>query len=224
MYTVAHVCTIHNGHAQCTCNQFNRPPWCAVKKWIHYEQFLDEAVEAAAGAGASIILAKTTNFVCSSKFRGPYAQAAADFSSSDNLTKARTLDQCKTALLSDYRCPDGTRGRIKELTPSVAEGYCVNGVFDNSGAAYLNHRLRKHIPAVKIVGRGGVRNSGGGGSGGSSSGGNETIVMVFNDSAVQSCQYTDVEDGRHYHPLNTVRVRMLGNLIIQAQAASVVNL
>ena len=29
------------------------------------------------------------------------------------------------------------------------------------------------------------------------------------DSGLQSCPYTDISDGRHYHPLNLVRIRLL---------------
>lgn len=183
---------------------------CAVKKWLTYERFLDDAIEAAKAAGATLILAKTTNFVCSSKFTGAFAQASADFSSTNHRTRARTLDLCKTALLADYGYSAGIKGMLKELSsaaPSMAEDYCLNGVFDNSGSIHLNSRLREHIPAAKIVSSG-------------SGGGNFALVTVFNDNAVQSCRYTNTEDGRHYHPLNTVRVRMLGNLIVQAAAAA----
>ena len=36
-------------------------------------------------------------------------------------------------------------------------------------------------------------------------------LAVFNDQVIQSCRYTN--DGRHYHPLNLVRIRILGNLL-----------
>ena len=193
-------------------------------------------------AGAQLILAKTTNAVCSKKFRGAFAKATADFASTNKLTKARTLNRCKAALLADYGVfhgdhdktattmahgssfksmsnsgsenndnnnnKDKDKGRVKEFsTPSVAANYCVHGVFDNTGSADLNRRLWEHIPVVKTVRA--ARTTG-------SVGGGEALVAVFNDNALQSCQYTGVEDGRHYHPLNTVRVRMLGNLIVQA--------
>ena len=35
------------------------PQACAVEKWLNYEQFIDQAVEAATAAGAMLIFAKT---------------------------------------------------------------------------------------------------------------------------------------------------------------------
>ncbi len=36
-----------------------------------------------------------------------------------------------------------------------------------------------------------------------------SMIMIF----IQSCNYTEVGDGRHYHPLNLVRIRLLANMI-----------
>ena len=176
------------------------PSECAIKQWLNYEGFIDQAIAAARASGANLIFAKTTNHVCASKFVGDYATASADFSSDDSRIKERTHNQCTASLLKDFGGPTAEIGQIKDLTPAAAENYCTNGVFDNSGSGYLNDRLLKHIFATNTNA---ARDRNGSGA----------HVVLFNDSAVQSCEYTEVGDGRHYHPLNTVRVRMLGNLI-----------
>jgi len=36
---------------------------------------------------------------------------------------------------------------------------------------------------------------------------------VFNDYDVESCEFTKQSDGRHYHPLNLLRIRLLGHML-----------
>ena len=92
------------------------------------------------------------------------------------------------------------------LTTAHALAYCRHGVFDNTGASFLNSRLEKVFTDRDSSGAGedhayafkkGAAN-----------------VVLFNDTAIQACRYTGASDGRHYHPLNTVRIRLLANLIV----------
>jgi len=38
-------------------------------------------------------------------------------------------------------------------------------------------------------------------------------IVVFNDHDVLTMNYTERADGRHYHPLNLMRIRLLGNYL-----------
>ena len=38
-------------------------------------------------------------------------------------------------------------------------------------------------------------------------------IGIYDDSVIQSCDYTEVLDGRHYLPLNLVRIRLLANIL-----------
>ena len=181
----------HTWHGATT--KSNGPAPCAVKRWLSYETWIDQAVHAAASAGASMIFAKTTNFVCTSKYVGAFANAAAEFHSGSSTVRGRVLAQCQA----------GLRTAVSGLSAANASYYCTNGINDNTGANNLNRRL--HVRVRTLVTQ--SRNRTGVGLGG------PPVLALFNDSAIQSCPYTDVADGRHYHPLNLLRVRMLANLV-----------
>jgi hypothetical protein len=43
--------------------------------------------------------------------------------------------------------------------------------------------------------------------------GNGPIIQIFNDHDVESCDYTTHTDGRHYHYLNMLRIRLFMNQV-----------
>lgn len=77
------------------------------------------------------------------------------------------------------------------LGTSAVHNYCVNGTFNEVGATHLNNRL------VDFVRK--RRND------------SKLQIGIFNDHDIESCHFTT--DARHYHALNMVRIRLLGNLL-----------
>ena len=200
------------GHTNMENNKPTRkgPNLCAVQAWLEYDSFLSSTIELAAAAGATQVYAKTTNFVCADKYDGSYANASAAFSSPDPTVKAATMSNCVHSLLADM----GAHAFERQADRDHAHAYCRHGVFDNTGASFLNKRLEKMFAD---------RTSSGAGAGADHAYAfkkGAAKVVLFNDTAIQACRYTDVSDGRHYHPLNTVRIRLLANLIVQTSGNS----
>jgi len=105
-------------------------------------------------------------------------------------TKSYTRKRTKTIT----RCIASVReGTSLTIGTNAIRDYCKNGIFNDVGSQHLNRRLFKFVDARK----------------------NSTSIKlaVFNDHDVQSCVYTPKGDGRHYHMLNLVRIRILANLL-----------
>jgi len=105
-------------------------------------------------------------------------------------TKSYTRKRTKTI----SRCIASVReGTALTIGTNAIRDYCKNGIFNDVGSQHLNRRLFKFVDARK----------------------NSTSIKlaVFNDHDVQSCVYTPKGDGRHYHMLNLVRIRILANLL-----------
>ena len=72
--------------------------------------------------------------------------------------------------------------------------YCINGTMNAIGSDHHNQRLlqfvkdRKHATTLKLA--------------------------VLPDRNIQSCQFTGMLDGRHYHQMNLARIRLLGNVVM----------
>lgn len=95
-----------------------------------------------------------------------------------------TLDSCFNAV----------RGSIPaEVEDDRIWSYCYNGTFNEIGAAHLNQRVVEFVMARRNT--------------------TKLKVGIFNDHDIESCSYTGEQDGRHYHALNLVRIRLLGNVL-----------
>jgi hypothetical protein len=164
------------------------PQPCVVDRWIHYEDFLQEALDAAASSNTTrLVLFKTTNFICSSKYRGEYAKADQSFSAVNN---TNALDKCQQAIAKA-----ASKDRTTVLAEKDIQTYCRHGTFNEVGSDYLNQRLRQFVQQQQQKPS------------------NKVSISIFNDHDVESCPYTGTSDGRHYHPLNLLRIRMLGNML-----------
>jgi len=72
--------------------------------------------------------------------------------------------------------------------------YCKYGVIDNRGSNRLNQRLYRFVENAR--------------------GRHPSLKMaVYNDHDLQSCETTVAKDGRHHHPINLARARLLGNYL-----------
>ena len=95
-----------------------------------------------------------------------------------------TLSRCNELALQ--------RAEPFNLTREQVSSYCSHGTMNEIGAAYLNERLYSYINYHSVAWESaGIR------------------IGTFNDHDMESCNYT--KDGRHYHMLNLVRLRLLAN-------------
>eukprot|EP00581_Thalassiosira_minuscula_P018212 CAMPEP_0183716766 /NCGR_PEP_ID=MMETSP0737-20130205/10541_1 /TAXON_ID=385413 /ORGANISM="Thalassiosira miniscula, Strain CCMP1093" /LENGTH=569 /DNA_ID=CAMNT_0025946069 /DNA_START=12 /DNA_END=1721 /DNA_ORIENTATION=+ len=70
--------------------------------------------------------------------------------------------------------------------------YCKHAVIDERGSLGLNRRLHQFVESAR--------------------GRHPSLkIAVFDDHDLETCETTAVEDGRHHHPINLARIRLLGN-------------
>lgn len=164
----------------------------ASESWLNYETFLEETIEAAKEAGAELLLFKTTNFVCEDKYASMWKRGGPKYRAHDE----QTLTDC-FATVREANLDAATVG-----DEDVAS-YCRDGPIIEYGVQKLNARLHQFVTEANNDMRGH------GGAGGSL----QLRIAVFNDHDLQSCETTREGDGRHHHPLNLARMRLLGNYI-----------
>lgn len=158
----------------------------AILRWIHYEKWLEEVYDHAHHLGVQVLLYKTTNFVCDKKMTGKYAEAVRLYNSFDK----ETLQHCSSRVAQEFAKINQT----EFVTEKQISDYCVNGTLNNRGSNLLNSRLHRYVKHKE-------RNDG------------KMYVGVFNDNQIQQCEHTAVGDGLHYHTLNLLRIRLLGNYL-----------
>jgi hypothetical protein len=162
--------------------------WCKFENWLNYEAWLDEVVQIAQVVDARVLLFKTTNLMCTAKFTGVYATA-------NNLYEAKDpaiLQTCREKAGRAVR-DGGAQSRVGE---EDIENYCFNGTFNEAGASYLNERVRKFVEKNQNISA-------------------KLFMGIYNDHDVETCPFTGGGDGRHYHPLNMLRIRLLANHLHQ---------
>ena len=160
---------------------------CEAVKWIHYEQWMQHMVQLAREVGAKILLFKTLNFICSEKYTDEYAEANSVYSAKDDIN-AHLINQCFQDLRDDIPADVGD---------ADVRSYCYNATFNERGSTHLNQRMDVFVKEnrVRIKENLGIE------------------IGLYNDHDIESCAYTNTSDGRHYHSLNLVRIRLLGHLL-----------
>lgn len=157
---------------------------CVVERWLEYETFLDNVTRLAVEINAKILLFKTTNLICDDQYYGGLSAANQLYRSKDK----DTLQKCHESVNKSF----SHSGVVLTDTGSV-DSYCQNGTFNEIGSAHLNRRMEKHVREWQAPE------------------GSNLTMRLLNEHDLQSCSYTN--DGRHYHTLNLVRIRLLGNII-----------
>ena len=160
---------------------------CVAKKWIHFErEWLEETAKQAEALGARLLMFKTINPIVSERFVGRYRRADRLYARGDK----NVLDECYRILRG------GDPEQVLVESDGDLRSYCANGTFNERGVSRLNDRMRRFVEE---------RGGGNGDSG--------MRIVVFNDHDVLTMNYTERADGRHYHPLNLMRIRLLGNYL-----------
>jgi len=165
-----------------------------VRRWVFYEeQWLQDAIDRAKRMGSvRVMLFKTVNLICSDGWYGAYSNGDKAYTaalSQESTTQSRlVLRQCETRVKEIIRRDNVT------LSADQVSRYCRHGLFNDHGARYLNDRMYRfiaeHLPDDLPF-----------------------KVGIFNDHDIQSCNYTQPHDGRHYFDMNMVRLRVLGNIL-----------
>ena len=225
-------------------------PLCYVMWWLHYEDWLEQAWQIAqessllsvsssvssvsslaAAAGSTtdtklVMLYKTNNYICETKFVGIYQKTLLQFEK-DRRTLQQELDSNNNSqqLLYDgfhfhdtpmfNACVDQldrlvqTNGTLEEresLTRRVLYRYCSEGTFDERGVQFLNDRMIQFVRTKQQQQQQQQQQN-------KNNNNTKIAVAIFNDHDLQSCPYTDITDGRHYKPLILSRIRVLANMI-----------
>ena len=187
-------------------------PLCYVEAWLTYEDWLQSIVDMARASGSvKLLLFKTTNYICEELFWGSYADGAALYKEGGkHVEKAR--QRCHHLIQQLVR--DNTAGnglRLDMLGGENITRYCSKAVFDEYGVKDLNHRLLEFLQKQqKRQPKGKLEQST---TANRTNVNDDMTIAIFNDHDIQSCAYSEPNDGRHYHPLNLMRIRLLANTI-----------
>ena len=168
-----------------------------VQMWIHYEAWLEQVVQLAEEIGTKLLLFKTTNRICGDKYLGAYAKTFATIQQERQGTAKPTFfPRCVKQLLQlqDNATDINLVGRFS--TENITR-YCQEGTFDEVGVQNLNDRLFHFVQ--NMLDRKATTSN--------------LTISIFNDHDVFTCSYTREADGRHYHPLNLLRIRLLANMV-----------
>ena len=150
-----------------------------------------------------LVLFKTVNRICTSKYDGKYRRAA------DLYDKARVqqrqdqtggdtvLDRCARQL-ENKTYQNAENMAYQNISRVEIQQYCREATFDEFGAQQLNRRLQSFVEERQQSSWKTIQTP---------------TLALFNDHDLQSCEYTKAEDGRHYHPLNLIRMRVLAHMI-----------
>ena len=143
-------------------------------------------VQLAREVGAKILLFKTLNFICSEKYTDEYAKAHIMYSAKDSI--ARLTNECFQDLRDQISA---------EVGDADVRSYCYNATFNERGSTHLNQRMDVFVKEN----RGRIKDNLG------------IEIGLYNDHDIENCVYTNTSNGRHYHSLNLVRIRLLGHLL-----------
>lgn len=165
--------------------------------WLHFE-----------GQGRDVDRCSIERWVNYEEWLEEVVKAAEDVEAKELLFKT-TNHVCDEKYVGDYASAtrlyreggDITTNRcVKLITKQLANvsdagiwAYCTKGTLNSIGVCHLNERLRRFVQERKK---------------------NATVKLrIFNDHDICNCSYTERKDGRHYHALNLLRIRLLGNYL-----------
>lgn len=198
-------------------------PLCYAEWWLNYEDWLERAYQVAHESNIPLILFKTTNYFCESKFNGQYSDTIAKFKVdreqlqqlypsaslmdtdqnnilNNNYQNTPAFNLCATQL-EHIRNLNATLAMAQILSAHNIYRYCSEGTFDEEGVRKLNARLLDFVKQKQKEQN----------NGSTLTAAAPSTVAIFNDHDLESCRFT--LDGRHYDPLLLVRIRVLANMV-----------
>lgn len=156
-----------------------------IQYWIYYrKKWLQRLYDMAIRVDASLLLFKTSNFVCDEKRTGQWAKGVMMYLSSDGDKHEQCYNSNKR-FMSSYN--------ISELW---LRDYCKYGHFTEFGAQFLNAQVKGFVREKMFE----KRNH------------SKLVVGLFGDHDIQDCNST--QDGIHHkHEMTLARLRLLANTI-----------
>lgn len=181
--------------------------------WVHYESLLEKLLQLGLDSGASALIAKSTNKICNERLPTDMKKFAKSYHRKEASLKA-CLDFVE---LQEKEERQGTPDEDFEvLSQSQREEICNLGILDESGSSYLNERMSKWAqeqqmekPKELVLNNDDKRDS----ESTTDIRHIRTRLQYFNDHDVESCEFTDDQDGRHYPRLSLVRLHLLAILL-----------
>ncbi|CAB9497352.1 Cyclin-Dependent Kinase [Seminavis robusta] len=166
---------------------------CYMNHVVHYEEWLRGIVTLAEQVGIRLLLLKTTNFVCDQNYEGAYRRAAKDYGKARQEMKEDGTNNIIQQCIQSFQVKLSNDSKYNITAPQLYR-YCRDATFDEHGAQHLNQRTFDFVAKKGNEGK-------------------NVTIAIFNDHDLQSCDYTAIGDGRHYHDLNLIRIRLLAIVI-----------
>ncbi|CAJ1956473.1 unnamed protein product [Cylindrotheca closterium] len=161
--------------------------------WSQYESILETLLQVSIDSEAPIILAKSTNRVCDSKFGPDYRNYAKAYTEKDE----KTLENCEKIVKQqekDKKKEAHEKGyNITGLGKSQREEICKFGTLNDEGSLLLNQRMTKFVEQKRMT--------------------MPNRLRYFNDHDIELCNYSRGGDGRHYKPQVFVRLHLLAIML-----------
>jgi len=160
----------------------------AIALWLDYkERWLERIHNLALISNTSILLFKTTNFVCEEKRYGEYAGLAPLYNKNDT----QTLENCVNEIQQHLK---------DSLDATYVHRYCELASFTERGSQYLNEQITEFVDELMLMGNVEAPDS------------SSLAVGTFDDHSVQGCWST--RDGFHHaYEAMLLRLRLLTNTI-----------
>lgn len=193
-----HLC----GHARCPADGI------VVKLWLNYKKdWLEKVYDFALKVKAKLLLFKTANFVCDDARTGDWATYSSLYLAQDSAV----LENCAKIIESlvfpnkedhqqqEQQQQQQLQSSTFNFTKEQIRDYCQYGQFTEFGVQYLNRQIVDFVKEKQsnmVIGNI-----------------NDTIVGLYNDHDVESCNTT--KDAIHHLEKGNVelRVRLLANAI-----------
>ena len=157
-----------------------------IHRWINYKSdWMQSVYSLAAKLNSTLLLFKTTNFICDKIRTNEWKEYSSLYTSFDN----KTIENCYK--MNNQFIGDDTYN----LTSGQIQAYCKYGQFTEIGVQYLNDQVNAFVREIHN----------------SQDSNSELTVGIYNDHDVEGCYST--KDAAH-HILNMpIRVRLLANTI-----------
>jgi len=165
---------------------------CNVPQNLYYETFfLERVLDVALEAGTKLVLFKTTNLMCNNNRFGIPPMQEQQY----HYQQQQRQGICRSVLLEDDR-HHGSLTQHYNLTNDELLRYCDESAFEESSSKKLNLRLEQFV----VVAKRNPKYS-------------RLTIEILNDHDLESCGYTQWNDGVHFQLLAFSRLRLLAHMI-----------
>ncbi|KAL3933514.1 MAG: hypothetical protein SGBAC_010367 [Bacillariaceae sp.] len=179
--------------------------------WIQYESLLDSLLQVGLDSGASAaLIAKSTNKICSEKLPTDMKR----YTKSYHHKTQNAQKECRNSIETQGKdLQDAGGPNITVLSDSQIEEICELGTFDENGSFFLNARMSKWVNQMQTEKTKELARDDDDGGCSTKTSCTRSRLQYFNDHDIESCEFTEERDGRHYPKLSLVRLHLLAILL-----------